>query len=147
MTKATTSAPRNIQSDRRKSLRVSDALAMRVEHANNTNHTAPLGTNPTHVVKLSNAGLHFQHEQRLPTDGKILLTMCLGPQCQTVSLTAKVLSSTEVKDTTGVSRFDARVQFTGIDNQSLSLLDQHIEYVLQQTSSNCRVYDYAAIAS
>ncbi|OED37412.1 hypothetical protein AB833_23600 [Chromatiales bacterium (ex Bugula neritina AB1)] len=131
---------RNLQSNRR----VADAIAMRIEARGCTPDSSPLSSQPTHVVQISGAGLEFKHEKRLPTNEDIILTLCLGPEQRAVSLQAQVVSSNEVKGDRGNKCFDARVVFTEVDQQARMLLDQHIEHILERTSSNCRVYNYAS---
>ncbi len=132
--------------DNRKTKRVSDAMALRIENADNAIGHAPLDTTPTHVVNLSLGGLRFEHERDLPLSQDLLLTMCLGPNRETVSLQAEVVSSVEEKGNSGNKRFKAHVKFKNVDQTAHNLLNQHIDHILNQTFQHCRQYNYKASA-
>lgn len=132
--------------EKRRTRRISDAMALRVEHANDAIGHAPLDTTPTHVVNISTGGMRFLHETPLPSSEPLLVTMCLGPQMETVSLRAVVISSLEARNHLGNKRYNARVKFLNVDKTAQNLLDQHINYVLSQTYKNCREFQYKASA-
>ena len=132
--------------EKRKTRRVSDALALRVENANAAIGHAPLDTTLTHVVNISPDGMRFLHETNLDSGEALLVTMCLGPNKETVSLHAIVISSLEATHHTGHKRYNARVKFTNVDKTAQSLLNSHITHVLDQTHKHCREYQYKASA-
>lgn len=132
--------------EKRKTRRVSDAMALRVENANDAIGHAPLETTPTHVVNISSGGVRFLHETKLPLSEPLLVTMCLGPQMETVSLHAEVISSLEATNHSGNKRYNARVRFIDIDKAAQNLLDMHIDHVLNQTYKHCREFQYKASA-
>lgn len=132
--------------EKRKTRRVSDAMALRVENANDAIGHAPLDTTPTHVVNISTGGMRFLHETKLPASEPLLVTMCLGPQMETVSLHAEVISSPEATTPSGNKRYNAQVKFVNIDKTAQNLLDLHINHVLNQAYKHCREFQYKASA-
>lgn len=132
--------------EKRKTRRVSDAMALRVENASEAIGHAPLDTTPTHVVNISTGGLRFLHEKNLPPSESLLVTLCLGPQKETVSLRAEVISSVEATNQSGNKRYNSRVKFKNVDKAALALLDQHISYVLNKTYMHCKEFQYKATA-
>lgn len=94
---------------------------------------SPKPTRTTRVVKLSTCGMRFSCASRLPAEETLQLSMQLGPNRKEVSVNAEVATCTENAGATADSRYATRLIFKDLDNQTRALLEQHIDYVYQQT--------------
>lgn len=139
MNKFVTTIQKHQTPERRKYLRVCDALAMRIEGAESTTIT-PLSTTLTHVVNLSVKGLSFTTDRKLVAGEQLRLTMRLGSDLTTVSIRGIVLSVQQKASKTGKKHFLARIAFDQVSEDTKRLLEQHIDRIRAITQRSSRAY-------
>ena len=115
--------------ERRKNLRVTDALSLKIDtpgHSENTTNSA------TYVVKLSTSGMRFLFESELPENKDVNVSIQLASQPDPINILAQVVTCT--KNAPGSSKYSTRMIFKQIDSATHSALEKHISDVIDQTS-------------
>ena len=125
-------------------LSTSDALSMQVLLTNPTQSAdtsqPDLPALPTHVVRLSQDGLRFNHSERFDKSQQIWLQLRLGQQI--IVTAAEVTDSDSKKDHLGKKCFDTQVRFINTTNGFQSVVQTHIEDVVSKVCRNRREYTY-----
>ncbi len=106
-------------------------MAIRIETDNTTMDVRPPST--IRVVKLSISGMLFSYGSRLPSEEILKLSMHLGPNQQEVSIKAEVATCVEKAGASADARYATQLTFKDLDKQTEDLLEQHIDFVFQQT--------------
>ena len=125
-------------------LSASDALCMQVSLTNPVESNQPdLPALPTHVVRLSQNGLRFNHSEKLDHSQQIWLHIRLGQQV--IVTEATVIDSDGKKDHLGKTCFDTQVHFTDTTSDFQSMVRTHIEDVVAKIFRNRREYNLSLI--
>ena len=123
------------------SLSASDALCMQVSLTNPMQTSQPdLPALPTHVVRLSQSGLRFNHTEQLDKSQHIWLNIRLGQRVIVTEVT--VIDCGSKKDHLGKKCFDTQVRFTDTTSAFQSIVQTHIEDVVSKVFRNRREYNY-----
>ena len=114
--------------EKRKHRRVADALAMSIS----TKDLVPTALK-IHVVSLSIGGLGLTSSVKLDKNQEVILTVRLGPSDSTIELRAETAECTKISVTCQERCYATRFIFKNVDVDTRLLLEQHIDYVYQQT--------------